>query len=121
MNRFARFALVGILGTGFDFIVFSFALQAGTAPALARAFGYLAGTSWSFFLNRKWVFGYSAKGSRLSRFLAVYFFSGTTAVLVQYTLGIIATDDLTYSIYIAATLFAALINYFGLKHYVFKA
>jgi len=121
LNRFARFALVGILGTGFDFIVFSFALQAGTAPALARAFGYLAGTSWSFFLNRKWVFGYSAKGSRLSRFLAVYFFSGTTAVLVQYTLGIIATDDLTYSIYIAATLFAALINYFGLKHYVFKA
>lgn len=119
MKRFSKFAAVGVFATGLDFLVFSFALALDAAPALARGLGYLAGTSCSFFLNRKWVFRHSAGSWRLFRFLFIYLVSGSFAVVVQYVLGMSANKPNNYIVYIIATLVAAAINYAGLKLFVF--
>lgn len=120
-TRVAKFALVGMAGTGLDVIAFSICLILGFDSIVSRGIGYLAGTSWAFFLNRGWVFGSSSRWSRVIPFILTYIVSGLLAVLIQ-ALGPNAPEPLSGVIWIygLSVFIAATLNYFSLRHIVFR-
>ncbi len=121
LNKLVRFALVGVVGTGLDLTVFSLALLLEFGPAVSRATGYLFGTLWAFFLNRKWVFNSQTSLSRFIPFSLSYLFSGFIVVFIQ-SLGPEGTEFnggvfLAFGISVAI---GALINFLLLRYLVFR-
>jgi putative flippase GtrA len=56
-KRFVKFAIVGTIGAGVDFLIFNLCLGAlGLAPLLSQALSFLAAVSSNFMLNRYWTF-----------------------------------------------------------------
>jgi len=73
LNRFARFATVGVATNGMLYIAFLALLRAGTAPVSAAGLCYVAGTLLSYVLNRRWTFASGQSHRRdLPRFLVAY-------------------------------------------------
>ncbi len=74
-ERFAKFALVGVLGTAVDFAVLNLlVLGAATPKVLANTFSFAAGALNNFSWNRLWTFPESRQrplGRQLGQFFAV--------------------------------------------------
>ncbi len=120
-NKLVRFALVGLVGTGLDLAIFSLSLMLGFVPPVSRGMGYLFGTLWAFFLNRRWVFNSQTKLSRFIPFSLTYLFSGSAAVFIQSLgpAGTEATGGVFLAFGISVTVGAA-INFFSLRYLVFR-
>ncbi len=113
--------LVGIVGTGLDFIAFSLCLGLGLDSVGSRGVGYFVGTLWAYFLNRGWVFGSSSRWSTFIPFTLTYLASGSIAVFLQ-ALGPKGPEPLPLVIWIYAlsVLTAAALNYLSLRFFVFR-
>ncbi|MDQ7097163.1 GtrA family protein [Desulfosporosinus sp. PR] len=61
--EFFRFCVVGGINTGIDFGVFALLFAWGVPLLPAHTFSYCCGILNSFWLNRKWTFRKTAKGS----------------------------------------------------------
>lgn len=58
MLQFIKFALVGILNSAIQYLVFLLLYSlVGTQYLLASVIGYVAGMTNSYILNRRWTFG----------------------------------------------------------------
>jgi putative flippase GtrA len=74
MAQFIKFAIVGVLNSAIQYLVFWLLYSlAGTQYLLASIIGYIAGMINSYILNRKWTFGSRNQKllAELSRFVAV--------------------------------------------------
>jgi putative flippase GtrA len=74
MAQFIKFAIVGVLNSAIQYLVFLFLYSlTGTPYLLASIIGYLAGMINSYILNRRWTFGSRNQKlfTELSRFVAV--------------------------------------------------
>ena len=74
MVQFVKFAVVGVLNSAIQYLVFLFLYSfTGTQYLLASIIGYLAGMINSYILNRRWTFGSRSQKlfTELSRFVAV--------------------------------------------------
>jgi|ERR1700723_2895666 putative flippase GtrA len=57
MPQFIKFAVVGVLNSAIQYLVFWFLYSlTGTPYLLASVIGYVAGMTNSYFLNRRWTF-----------------------------------------------------------------
>ncbi len=120
-KRLLKFSLVGIAGTSLDFAVFFLSLFVGMAPSVSRAMGYIVGTLWAFFLNRRWVFKSMGNLTRLLPFILTYLVSGSAAVCIQ-SLGPAGSIDTAgvFPVFLLSVAVAALINFLSLRYYVFR-
>jgi putative flippase GtrA len=74
MVQFIKFAIVGVLNSAIQYLVFLFLYSlGGTQYLLASIIGYVAGMINSYILNRKWTFGSRNQQllTELGRFVAV--------------------------------------------------
>lgn len=74
MVQFIRFAVVGVLNSAIQYLVFLFLYSfTGTQYLIASIIGYVAGMTNSYILNRRWTFGSrnQKRLTELSRFVAV--------------------------------------------------
>ena len=74
MAQFIKFAIVGVLNSAIQYLVFLFLYSlTGTPYLLASIIGYLAGMINSYILNRRWTFESRNQKllTELSRFVAV--------------------------------------------------
>lgn len=122
LEKLFRFSFVGLVGTGIDFIFFSIAMTVGAMPGCSRATGYVAGSSWAFIANRKWVFPNSWSISVVWKFAVTYCLSGMVAVLIQSN----ATSTNTLSMesvlfFFVSVILATAINFSLLSLWVFRS
>lgn len=117
------FLIIGILTVLIDYGVYSFSSKTILNISQAKSAGFLIGTIFAFFANRNLTFKSENKfWLHLSKFVLLY--SGTLVVNVMINKFIL--DHLpfySFQIYIAffiATSSSALLNFFGMKHFVFK-
>jgi len=74
MVQFVKFAVVGVLNSAIQYLVFLFLYSfTGTQYLLASIIGYVAGMTNSYILNRRWTFESRNQKlfTELSRFVAV--------------------------------------------------
>lgn len=122
LSKFLRYGLVGLVGTILDFMLFTVFMLLGFPAGISRAVGYLAGSSWAYFLNRFWVFSPGKGLLSPFKFVATYATSGAIAVWIQAS----ATDPEGYSlqavfIFALSITVATLVNFISLKFWVFPS
>lgn len=122
LSKFVRYGFVGLVGTTLDFMLFTVFMLLGLPAGISRAVGYLAGSSWAYFLNRFWVFSPGTGLFSPFKFVATYATSGAIAVWIQAS----ATDTRGFSlqavlIFSLSIIVATLINFISLKFWVFSS
>lgn len=123
-KRVLRFAVVGCINTGVDFLTFMILHSAfQTDKLICQIAGYSMGVANSFILNKLWTFeSHGSKyesGRELIKFIVV-----NAASLGVSLLGLqILNGNLKVNVYISkviVTVLAQAVNYFGYKLWVFK-
>ncbi len=125
LRRFHRpvaFALVGLMNTAIDFLVFSLFLLLFHLPAeVAQIFGYCAGTLNSFLVNRRITF--RSRGSdRLARQMLRYLLSCLIALGLSILFLSLFHSLLHWDAYVSKLLSMLLVfffNYFCMNRFVF--
>ena len=119
------FLVVGLSTVAVDFVFYLGLVEFQVMEVdMAKATGFLAGTLFAYFANRFWTFGHKphVSGSAL-RFLALYSSTlGANVLINSFTLRSLA--DMSASVELAfllATGISALLNFLGMKLFVFKA
>lgn len=124
LAQLVRFVLIGGFCAVVDLGVYWLGLQLGLWVHLAKAIGFICGTTTAYFLNRKFTFNGGAKGGvgQVGGFVALYtvtFFVnvGTNALM----LGVLPESKLEYGIaWFVAQATATSINFVMLKWVVFR-
>lgn len=119
------FLVVGSLTVLFDFMTYrGLVWTSWLGIDLAKALGFLAGTLFAYFANRLWTFGHQehAPGSSW-RFALLYMSTLTTNVLVNAgCLALFNASSLAIqAAFLIATGISAVLNFLGMKLFVFKA
>lgn len=134
-KRFLKFIMVGLINTVVDFIFFSVSIALlpvytmGVTIIVAKAIGFVAASTNSYYLNSYWTFRASSKLGikNYTAFLIVScigFSINVSAVYGMYVL--ILKVAPTYQIFapylgfLCATLCSLWWNYYGYKKFVFK-
>ena len=122
----ARFAAVGVLGVGVDYLAFMTLLALGTSLVLAHVTSFVLATIFNFVLNSRWSFAQSRKIAGYSgwiqyaRFLVVcllaLFFRGGVLGLAMNNWG--WPPQVAILLAIAA---ASIVNYLGSAFFVFPS
>lgn len=117
---FIKFALVGVLNTSIDFIVYGLFTWFNVNYILAQCISYSAGVLNSYIMNRKWTFEQTGKGSKHEFFT----FIGVNLITLVITTFLLTLfyKWLGISLFISKLLVTAVsvgINYIGTKQFVF--
>src|SRR3970040_1364197 len=82
-KRFAKFAIVGAIGTVVDYSVFNlFAYLLGLEEVIAQGISFTAAVTSNFILNRAWTFR-DSRSKRLRVQLAQYVLVNTVGLLIR--------------------------------------
>jgi len=125
-ERFVRFALVGVIGTGVDMALLVVLKQGlGLPLLLANSLSYSAGIVNNFLLNRYWTYaGIRSKSGwgQAGQFTAVSLMGLVlnTALVGLFSSMMSATDDHTIIAKIAATVIVLFWNFFVNRVWTFK-
>jgi putative flippase GtrA len=128
MAEFARFVAAGGAGFVVDLIVLLvLARLFEIGPLLARAASFTAALTTTWLINRNWTFRQPAKGvddmrRELAGYGAVALIAGSANYLVYALLVIAEISTGPYSLVVAVVAgvaAGALINYFGMRRFVF--
>jgi putative flippase GtrA len=119
------FLVVGALTVMLDFAAYrSLVWTAMVGIDLSKALGFLAGTLFAYYANKRWTFNHQAHtpGS-VWRFALLYTITLGTNVLVNAAcLAVLSPLSIaTYAAFIIATALSAALNFLGMKFFVFKA
>lgn len=123
-KRLLRFAAVGCINTGVDFLTFTILHSAfHTDKLICQVAGYSMGVANSFILNKLWTF--ESHGSKYESSRELLKFVVVNAVSLGVSLlGLqILNGNLKVNVYISkviVTVLAQAVNYFGYKLWVFK-
>ncbi len=118
------FLIVGVTTVLVDFIAYRGLLSLDIiALDMAKAIGFLSGTLFAYFANRFWTFGHKTHASGSAwRFMILYASTLATNVLIN-SLALTLLADMFSAIQVAfllATGVSAVLNFLGLKFFVFK-
>lgn len=119
------FLLVGFSTVAVDFVVYH-ALLALLTLNVAKSLGFIAGTIFAYFANRRWTFKQQALSHRQSpRFALLYGFTLLCNVMVnEYLVWILSwtlSSRVATSIaFCCATGVSAVMNFVGMKYWVFR-
>lgn len=117
------FLIVGVLTVLVDYLSYRGIAGSGlleTSPA--KVTGFLAGTVFTYFANRRWTFGARTHAAGSARRFAVLY---TLTLLVNVSVNAIMLKVLSSQLYavqgafVIATGLSATINFIGMKHLVF--
>lgn len=116
-----RFMVVGIFSTAINFLTFYyFYYYAGLNTSISYSLGYFFGVFLGLFLNKNWTFGDKNK----LRASTVFYYS--LVYILSYFLGLLLFNYIEKKVIIEESIieiftiaFTALINYLGLKYFVF--
>lgn len=121
MHQLFRFALVGILATATDAVVYAVLIHASAVShALAKTVSFISGFAIAYLANKAWTFGQKHAAHRhvIGRFAALYVATlgvnvGINALFLNHAHNVILA-------FIAATATSTLLNFAGQKWWVFK-
>ncbi|MDR7002115.1 GtrA family protein [Neobacillus niacini] len=117
---FIKFALVGVVNTSIDFIVYAILTWFNVNYILAQCISYSAGVLNSYIMNRKWTFEQKGKG-RKREFITFIGVNLITLVMTSCLLTLFY-KHLGLSLWISKLLVTAVcmgLNYIGTKKLVF--
>jgi len=117
---FIKFALVGVVNTAIDLIVYGLLSLFHTHFILAQCISYSAGVLNSYMMNRKWTFKQKGKGSR-REFFTFIGVNMMTLVITSFLLTLFY-KWLGIPLFISKLLVTAAsvgINFIGTKQFVF--
>jgi putative flippase GtrA len=126
-REIVRFLVVGVIVTLIDFCVYCALLWMGTNIYVAKTISFLTGTTCAYFGNRAWTFGHTEqKGfGSAPKYFAVYLMSMGANVLVNgLSFGWLTGAQIgggTYIAFVLATGTSTVLNFIGIKLFVFKA
>lgn len=82
-KRFAKFAIVGTVGLGVDFLVFNLLFVfVGLQPVAASVLSFLAAVTSNFIFNRSWTF-HDSRTKSLRRQLAQYLLVNVIGLIIR--------------------------------------
>lgn len=120
ITEFFRFALVGVLNTGVDVVIFSLLIWLGVPYLAAQIVSYSCGAANSYLLNKVWTFrSCGLSYAEMMRFTVVNLVSLGISVLLlallhdQAGVGLVAAKG-------GATVCALAANFIGNKLWVFR-
>lgn len=118
-----RFLGVGITTVFVDFLVYK-GLLIWLIPSWAKGIGFLAGTFYAYHLNRTWTFSDSAVSVRkFARFMGVYGTNLPINIGVNSLILNLLPNSFSSRLgfaYVIATGTSALLNFLGMKFWVFR-
>jgi putative flippase GtrA len=129
-KELAVFFAVGLTTIGVDFSLYQAILYFSPLGLdnveLAKGLSFISGTIFAYFSNRFWTFSHKQNRSgSIGRFILIYIFGLGSNILINY-LSILLLGGLFYNSlhltslsFTLATIFSALINFIGMKFYVF--
>jgi putative flippase GtrA len=118
------FLIVGMLTVGVDFSSYHLLLWLGVMYSIAKAGGFIAGTIFAYFANKHWTFNHVAHApNSMLRFASLYAATlGANVMVNQAVLGMVGQMALGVNFaFLMATVVSALLNFLGMKFFVFKA
>lgn len=123
-REIAVFLVVGTLTVLVDFITYRGLLWSGwVSVGFAKGTGFLCGTVFAYFANRFWTFGHKshAEGTTL-RFAGLYAVTlGANVSANSIVLTLLGNEPLILQIaFLAATGVSAVLNFVGMKLFVFS-
>jgi putative flippase GtrA len=122
LNRQALiFLFVGSCSVAVDYVSYSILSKLGIDINISKGLGFLIGTIFAYFANKKITFNYSGP-QRFFKFIAVYGISlilniGINSASLALLPEIIASTSMAF---ILATLVSAIFNFLGMKYFTFK-
>lgn len=116
------FLIVGILTVLIDYLVYSLSRNLIINTTQAKAFGFISGTVFAFLANRNITFkNHDNIWGHLYKFLILY--SGSLFINVTINNSLLNwLTDFQYKVqlsFLIATLTSAIINFIGMKYFVF--
>ena len=115
-----RFLLSGITAVSVDFMSYTLLLEMAIAPSIAKAIGFLSGTLVTYFLNKFWTFQQPQRQwQEVCRFMVLYAMSMILNIGINHVV-LCETQMLTLA-FLCATAVSTVVNFIGLKTFVFKA
>ncbi|MBF0565180.1 MAG: GtrA family protein [Nitrospirae bacterium] len=134
--QFARFALVGVLNTGIDFLVLNVetllsGLTTGPHYAAQKAFSYFCGVVFSYYANKRWTFRDSSREGQAWKFAQFIVVSlvgmAVNVAAASFTVSIagryltLPPQVMVNAGALAGTAAALLWNFIGYKLWVFRS
>ena len=117
------FIVIGIITVLIDFSTYRGLIWSGLNVDAAKAAGFLTGTVFAYAANRMWTFGHKqhAKGS-LWRFISLYAvtLAGNVCINALALNGLSGFKGSVQVAFLLATGTSAMINFLGMKFYVFR-
>ena len=86
MIRFIRFAAVGVVNTGFSYVIFATLVFLDVNYLAAATVSYISGTILSYFLNARHTFKTQVQLNDYIKFFIINIFSYSLGIAMLYTL-----------------------------------
>jgi putative flippase GtrA len=120
LARAGRFAVIGSVSVGIDFVLYRLLAGAGVSPHVAKTASGVCGITFGFLGNKFWTFGSHGRSLREPLvYLAVY--TVTLGINVAVNAAVLAAvPDGTVTAFLAATAVSTILNYFGLRLLAFR-
>ncbi|MEN6316511.1 MAG: GtrA family protein [Clostridiaceae bacterium] len=123
LKYFIRFAIVGVINTGVDFLVFTVLNEMFVIHyAICQVAGYSSGVVSSFILNRVWTFGDQKAHKKLAVQFSQFVFVNIISLLGSLAAIRLCVNVFGLNVYISkifATLIAQALNFTGYRFWVF--
>lgn len=122
VGQFCRFAAFGVGSGIIDFCVYRTGFYLFSSTVIAKALGYIAGTSFSVLANHRWTFGGGAGAGRIAAAFGLYFVSlGLNVWVNQFCLGILGRSEAGIVLaFLAAVAVCTAFNFTGLRVFIFR-
>ena len=124
-SQVGRFLMIGVLTVLVDFSTYRVLLGVGMEISWAKAIGFVVGTAFAYFANRRWTFADSTprRGSAL-RFALLYASTlvanvGVNMLVLLAAMRIVGPAIAVPVAFLCATGLSATLNFLGMKFLVF--
>lgn len=122
-KEFNRYIAVGISTVLIDICIYLILINIGLRLFLAKSLSFLAGTIYSYFINKKWTFKITGSKKKFFLYISVYLFSMKINTFTNSFIINIFIMRNNFSIFIAfitSTIASATFNYLLIKNFIFK-
>lgn len=117
------FLVVGVLTVVIDFCTYRLLLWSGILDVVtAKTAGFLTGTVFAYLANRLWTFRHAQSGGSIARFALLYACTlGLNVCINSSVLHLVGSGQAAIgAAFMLATGSSAVLNFLGMKFFVFK-
>ena len=125
INQGFYFFIAGVGAVSLDFIVYIITLKL-TGAILAKIIGFYSGVCFSFLINSSWTFGKKGKSFLFKNYFVKYLFLLSINMIINVGINFQILNsfpkfnNITLVAFFFATFVTMLLNFFGMKLFVFK-